>query len=149
MSTNNVYGDAPNERLFRELLTRYHYADAAGRDGIDETCRARQHSQLRCGARVRILRARSAPRRSLYLGGGRANSVSMFEAIAMVEEDDELQVVLGWFRAGTEGRPHLLNLKFAQANSNYPAWNVSRDFWTILETMIIFEREHLRSAGSG
>jgi CDP-paratose 2-epimerase len=37
MSTNKVYGDAPNEVEFVELETRWDYAD--GRDGIDETMR--------------------------------------------------------------------------------------------------------------
>jgi CDP-paratose 2-epimerase len=37
MSTNKVYGDAPNEVELVELETRWHYAD--GRDGIDETMR--------------------------------------------------------------------------------------------------------------
>jgi CDP-paratose 2-epimerase len=37
LSTNKVYGDAPNEVELVELPTRWDYAD--GRDGIDETCR--------------------------------------------------------------------------------------------------------------
>jgi CDP-paratose 2-epimerase len=39
MSTNKVYGDAPNEKPLRELETRYDFADPADYDGIDETCR--------------------------------------------------------------------------------------------------------------
>ncbi len=39
MSTNKVYGDAPNERALVELDTRWDYADAADHDGIDEGCR--------------------------------------------------------------------------------------------------------------
>ena len=44
MSTNKVYGDAPNEVPLVELETRWEYAD--DRDGIDETCRidATMHS---------------------------------------------------------------------------------------------------------
>lgn len=37
LSTNKVYGDAPNELELVELETRWDYAD--GRDGIDEGCR--------------------------------------------------------------------------------------------------------------
>lgn len=37
LSTNKVYGDAPNEVPLIELETRWEYAD--GRDGIDEMCR--------------------------------------------------------------------------------------------------------------
>ena len=39
MSTNKVYGDAPNERPLVERATRWEYADPADREGIDETCR--------------------------------------------------------------------------------------------------------------
>jgi CDP-paratose 2-epimerase len=39
LSTNKVYGDAPNELPLVELETRWDYADPAQREGIDETCR--------------------------------------------------------------------------------------------------------------
>lgn len=39
MSTNKVYGDAPNERAFLEMETRWDYADPADFNGIDEHCR--------------------------------------------------------------------------------------------------------------
>jgi len=39
LSTNKVYGDAPNELPLVELETRWDYADPADREGIDETCR--------------------------------------------------------------------------------------------------------------
>lgn len=39
MSTNKVYGDAPNELPLVELESRWDYADAAQHAGIDETCR--------------------------------------------------------------------------------------------------------------
>jgi CDP-paratose 2-epimerase len=39
MSTNKVYGDAPNELPLVELETRWDYADEEQREGIDETCR--------------------------------------------------------------------------------------------------------------
>lgn len=46
MSTNKVYGDAPNELALVELDTRWDYADPARREGIDERCRvdASMHS---------------------------------------------------------------------------------------------------------
>src|SRR5712691_10264663 len=46
LSTNKVYGDAPNELELVELETRWDYADPARREGIDETCRvdASMHS---------------------------------------------------------------------------------------------------------
>ena len=39
LSTNKVYGDAPNEIPVKELETRYDYARAEDYDGVDETCR--------------------------------------------------------------------------------------------------------------
>jgi CDP-paratose 2-epimerase len=39
LSTNKVYGDAPNELPLVELETRWDYADPAHHAGIDETCR--------------------------------------------------------------------------------------------------------------
>ena len=39
MSTNKVYGDAPNEKPLRETSTRYDYSDPTDYEGIDETCR--------------------------------------------------------------------------------------------------------------
>ena len=39
LSTNKVYGDAPNELPLVELETRWDYADPKQRNGIDETCR--------------------------------------------------------------------------------------------------------------
>jgi CDP-paratose 2-epimerase len=46
MSTNKVYGDAPNDLPLVELETRWDYADEADLEGIDETCRidATMHS---------------------------------------------------------------------------------------------------------
>jgi CDP-paratose 2-epimerase len=46
MSTNKVYGDAPNEVPLVESETRFDYADPKYRDGISETCRidASMHS---------------------------------------------------------------------------------------------------------
>jgi CDP-paratose 2-epimerase len=42
MSTNKVYGDAPNEYPLVEKATRYDYARPEDYDGIDETCRIDQ-----------------------------------------------------------------------------------------------------------
>lgn len=39
MSTNKVYGDAPNDIPLIELENRYDYAQPKDREGIDETCR--------------------------------------------------------------------------------------------------------------
>ena len=39
LSTNKVYGDAPNEKPMKELPSRYDYSDPADAEGIDEQCR--------------------------------------------------------------------------------------------------------------
>src|ERR1700719_4570399 len=39
LSTNKVYGDAPNEIPMKELDTRYDYARPEDYNGVDETCR--------------------------------------------------------------------------------------------------------------
>jgi CDP-paratose 2-epimerase len=50
MSTNKVYGDAPNELALVELPTRWEYADAAGYQGIDESMRIDQSKHSLFGA---------------------------------------------------------------------------------------------------
>jgi CDP-paratose 2-epimerase len=42
MSTNKVYGDAPNELPLKELETRWEYAEPENYNGIDENCRIDQ-----------------------------------------------------------------------------------------------------------
>jgi CDP-paratose 2-epimerase len=42
LSTNKVYGDAPNELPLAELETRWDYANSADYEGIPETCRIDQ-----------------------------------------------------------------------------------------------------------
>jgi CDP-paratose 2-epimerase len=39
MTTNKVYGNAPNEKPLLELETRFNFADPTDFDGIDENCR--------------------------------------------------------------------------------------------------------------
>jgi len=50
MSTNKVYGDAPNELPLQELDRRWEYADAADYDGISESCRIDQTMHSLFGA---------------------------------------------------------------------------------------------------
>lgn len=50
MSTNKVYGDAPNEIALVEAVTRYDYADAAYINGIPETFRIDQSKHSLFGA---------------------------------------------------------------------------------------------------
>jgi len=50
MSTNKVYGDAPNGRRLVELPTRWDYADEADRHGVAEDCRIDQSLHSLFGA---------------------------------------------------------------------------------------------------
>jgi CDP-paratose 2-epimerase len=50
MSTNKVYGDAPNELPLKELETRWEYADEKDRNGISETMRIDQSKHSIFGA---------------------------------------------------------------------------------------------------
>ena len=50
MSTNKVYGDAPNELPLRELNTRWEYARPEDYNGIGETCRIDQTTHSLFGA---------------------------------------------------------------------------------------------------
>jgi CDP-paratose 2-epimerase len=50
MSTNKVYGDAPNEIPLEERKTRWDYADGADQDGINETFRIDQSLHSLFGA---------------------------------------------------------------------------------------------------
>jgi len=50
MSTNKVYGDAPNELPLVELPTRWDYADPAYHQGVDETMRIDQSKHSLFGA---------------------------------------------------------------------------------------------------
>lgn len=50
MSTNKVYGDAPNELPLRETETRYDYAESSDYNGIDESCRIDQTMHSLFGA---------------------------------------------------------------------------------------------------
>lgn len=50
MSTNKVYGDAPNELALEELPTRWDYSDPSAFNGIDESCRVDQSKHSLFGA---------------------------------------------------------------------------------------------------
>ena len=50
MSTNKVYGDAPNETPLAELATRWDYARPEDQEGIDESCRIDQSEHSVFGA---------------------------------------------------------------------------------------------------
>jgi CDP-paratose 2-epimerase len=224
MSTNKVYGDAPNEKPMRETETRYDYADAADFDGIDENCRIDRtlhslfgaskvaadvyaqeygryfgmgvgifrggcltgpsHSGVELhgflsylvkvalsgqgytvfgykGKQVRdnihsvdVVRAfeefarNPKPGEVYNLGGGRANSISMLEAIARIEALTGKKI--SWTYSGQARKgDHICYISnLAKLKSHYPAWSVTRDLESMLKEMIAAEREQSQRVGA-
>jgi CDP-paratose 2-epimerase len=223
MSTNKVYGDAPNERRLRETPTRYDYADPADEDGIDETCRidrslhslfgaskvaadiyaqeygryfglkvgvfrggcltGPQHSGVELhgflsylvkvalaggsytifgykGKQVRdnlhshdVVRAfekfaeNPRPGEVYNLGGGRENSVSVLEAMALVEEMTGGKIARIYREQARKGDHICYISNLRKLKAHYPEWGVTRNLTTILEEMITVERRHASGVG--
>jgi CDP-paratose 2-epimerase len=219
MSTNKVYGDAPNELPLVELPTRWDYADPALHEGIDESLRidrsrhsifgankvaadvlvqeygryfgmrtgcfrggcltgpahsaAELHGFLaylvKCavegrpyriygykGKQVRdnlhahdVCRAfeefSQAPRPGeVYnLGGGRGNSVSVLEAIGLIEERTGRRIVWEYVEQARSGDHICYISNLAKLRAHYPSWTVTRSLSAILEEMC---RAGLRAA---
>lgn len=207
LSTNKVYGDAPNELPLVELETRFDYADPAQREGIDETCRidATMHSLFgasklaadvlvqeygryfgmptvcfrgapltgpnHSGAELHgflAYMARAAKEGRTYrifgykgkqvrdnihsydvctaimafaerpssaavynLGGGRANSVSLLEALARFEELVGRPVATEYLAEARRGDHICYISDLSRFRADYPEWEVSVDLDTI------------------
>ena len=218
MSTNKVYGDAPNEIPMRELETRYDYAEPADFEGIDENCRIDRSTHSLFGASkvaadiyaqeygryfgmaVGIFRggcltgpshsgvelhgflsyllkvalsgkpytifgykgkqvrdnihsfdvvrafeefARNPRPGEVYnLGGGRANSVSMLEAIARIEALTARKINWTYSETSRKGDHICYISNLAKLKSHYPGWSLTRSLDSILEEMVAAEREH-------
>ena len=218
MSTNKVYGDAPNEKPMRETETRYDYSDPADYEGIGETCRIDRtmhslfgaskvaadiyaqeygryfkmpvgifrggcltgpsHSGVELhgflsyllkvalsgksytvfgykGKQVRdnihsfdVVRAfeefaRNPRAGEVYnLGGGRANSISMLEAISRIEELTGQRINWAYSEQARKGDHICYISNLAKLKSHYPTWSLTRDLDSILEEMVAAEREH-------
>jgi CDP-paratose 2-epimerase len=218
MSTNKVYGDAPNEKPLRETETRYDYADPADFGGIDENCRIDRtlHSLFGAskaagdiyaqeygryfGMGVGIFRggcltgpshsgvelhgflsylmkvalsgrpytvhgykckqvrdtihsfdvvrafeefARNPRPGEVYnLGGGRDNSISMLEAIARIEALTERKINWTYSEQARKGDHICYISNLAKLKSHYPDWSVTRSLDSILDEMVVAEREH-------
>jgi CDP-paratose 2-epimerase len=212
MSTNKVYGDAPNELPLVELDTRWDYAREEDHDGIDESCRidASMHSLfgvskaaadlmvqeygryfgmhtacfrggcltgpnhrgvelhgflaylIKCGRegipytiigykgkQVRdqihsldVCRAMEAfhgnPRcGEVYnLGGGRANSVSVLEAVARVEQMFGTRMQTSYREQGRLGDHVCYITDLSKFRRDYPRWNISVSLDKIFENML-------------
>src|SRR5579864_3664151 len=224
MSTNKVYGDAPNEKPLTETPSRYDYADPADYEGIDENCRIDQtmhslfgaskvaadiyaqeygryfgigvgifrggcltgpsHSGVELhgflsyllkvalsgktytvfgykGKQVRdnihsfdVVRAfeefgrNPRPGEVYNLGGGRANSVSMLEAIARIEALTGKKINWTYSEQERKGDHICYISNLAKLKNHYPGWSVTRSLDSILEEMVDAEREHSQKTGT-
>jgi CDP-paratose 2-epimerase len=209
MSTNKVYGDAPNELALKELETRWEYADAEDYDGIDETMRidrckhslfgankvsadvlvqeygryfgmktacfrggcltgpahsaAELHGFLayfvKCAMenrRYRIFGYKGKQVRDnihsfdvcrafeefymnprcgeVYnLGGGRANSISVIEAIRMVEEATEKKMDTEYVDRNRIGDHICYISNLDKMKRHFPNWEITRDLKSIVD----------------
>jgi CDP-paratose 2-epimerase len=223
LSTNKVYGDAPNELPLVELETRWDYADAAQREGIDETCRvdmtmhslfgasklaadvlvqeygryfglptvcfrggcltgprhsgAELHGFLAYlarataegltyrifgykGKQVRdnihsfdvctaILAFAEQPRRAAVynLGGGRANSVSLVEAIARFEELLGAKLSTEYVEEARRGDHICYISDLSRFRSDYPGWELSVSLDDLFEELADAGRRFAGVAG--
>jgi CDP-paratose 2-epimerase len=224
MSTNKVYGDAPNEKPLRETETRYDYSAPADYEGIDETCRIDQtmhsvfgaskvaadiyaqeygryfgmgvgifrggcltgpsHSGVELhgflsyllkvalsgktytifgykGKQVRdnihsfdVVRAfeefarNPRPGEVYNLGGGRANSVSMLEAISKIEALTGRKINCTYSEQARKGDHICYISNLAKLKSHYPGWSLTRGLDSILEEMVAAEKGHGQHVGS-
>jgi CDP-paratose 2-epimerase len=212
LSTNKVYGDAPNELLLVELDTRWDYADPTQREGIDESMRidmtthslfgaskvaadvlvqeygryfgmptvcfrggcltgpnhsgAEQHGFLaylaravRDGLAYRIYGYKGKQVRdnlhshdvctavvafaerpssgAVYnLGGGRANSISVLEAIARFEELAGRQLETEYVEEPRRGDHVCYISDLSRFRRDYPEWEIEVGLDEILEQVI-------------
>jgi CDP-paratose 2-epimerase len=222
MSTNKVYGDAPNEKPLVETPLRYDYSDPADYDGIDENCRIDRTMHSLFGAskvaadiyaqeygryfqmRVGIFRggcltgpshsgvelhgflsyllkvALSGKSYTIFgykgkqvrdnihsfdvvrafeefalnprvgevynLGGGRANSVSMLEAISRIEALTGRKINWTYSEQARRGDHICYISNLAKLKNHYPGWGITRSLDSILVEMAGAERENTLKA---
>jgi CDP-paratose 2-epimerase len=216
MSTNKVYGDAPNEVALKELATRWDYARPEDYQGIGETCRIDQTTHSLFGAsktaadvvaqeygryfglKVGIFRggcltgpshsgvelhgflsylvkvamhgkpytifgykgkqvrdnihsydvislfdafARNPRPGEVYnLGGGRANSVSMLEAIDMIEQIAGKRIQHSYDDRNRVGDHICYISNLQKIKRDFPEWSVTISLPAMIEQMVVAER---------
>ena len=215
MSTNKVYGDAPNELPLVEKETRWDYALAADQEGIREDCRIDQtlhslfgaskvaadvmaqeygryfglntcilrggcltgpnhsgvelhgflsylvkvaysgkpytvfgykakqvrdniHSADVIGA-IEAFAAAPRPGEVYNIGGGRANSVSMLEAIARIEQLTGRKIHWSYSDQSRKGDHICYISDLTKFRAHYPQWTITRDLDSILREIVAAE----------
>jgi CDP-paratose 2-epimerase len=222
MSTNKVYGDAPNELPLKELPTRFDFADPEDHEGIAENCRIDQtlhslfgaskvaadvmaqeygryfgmnvgvfrggcltgpnHSGVQLhgflsylvkvamagdtytvfgykGKQVRdnihsfdVVRAAEEffrhprPGEVYNIGGGRANSVSILEAMAMIERMTGRKIRWAYRDEPRKGDHVCYISDLRKLRAHFPDWQLSCSLERILEEIIAAEKMQQASA---
>ena len=81
------------------------------------------------------------------LGGGRANSISMLEAIARIEALTGRKINWTYAEQARKGDHICYISNLQKLRSHYPAWEITRDLTGILDEMIAAERRHGTGVG--
>ncbi|PYT78281.1 MAG: NAD-dependent epimerase [Acidobacteria bacterium] len=220
LSTNKVYGDAPNEIPLKELEKRYDYARSEDYEGIDESCRIDRtlhslfgaskaaadlvaqeygryfkmnvgifrggcltgpaHSGVELhgflsylvkvtlrggmysvfgykGKQVRdnihsydVVRAleefaaNPRPGEVYNLGGGRANSISILEAIERIEQMSGKTLTWQYVEDARKGDHICYISNLGKFKRDYPNWKITRSLDRILEEIIASQRQQLK-----
>jgi CDP-paratose 2-epimerase len=224
LSTNKVYGDAPNEIPLRELEKRYDYARAEDFAGVTESCRIDQTLHSLFGAskaaadlvaqeygryfdmKVGIFRggcltgpshsgvemhgflsylvkvtlsderysvfgykgkqvrdnihshdvvmaieefaANPRPGEVYNLGGGRANSISMLEAIERIEQMTGRKLDWRYVDEARKGDHICYISNLGKFQSHYPNWKITRGLDAIFDEIIAAQRARLERAAA-
>ena len=219
LSTNKVYGDAPNEIPLVEMEKRFDYARAEDFEGVAETCRIDRTMHSLFGAskaaadlvaqeygryfkmKVGIFRggcltgpshsgvelhgflsylvkvalnggrysvfgykgkqvrdnihshdvvraieefaANPRPGEVYNLGGGRANSISMLEAIERIEQMIGRKLDWRYLDEARKGDHICYISNLAKFQNHYPNWKITRGLDSIFEEIITSQREQL------
>ncbi len=221
MSTNKVYGDAPNEIPLQELETRWDYASPEDYKGISENCRIDQTTHSLFGAsktagdiiaqeygryfgmKVGIFRGgcltgpshsgvelhgflsylvKVAVQKKTYtifgykgkqvrdnihsldviaafeafaknprlgevynLGGGRGNSVSILEAIDLIEQAAGTKVDFVYNEKNRVGDHICYISDLTKLKTHFPGWDITINLAAMIEQMVGFEKQRLRT----
>ncbi len=222
MSTNKVYGDAPNELSLDELETRWDYADAENANGISETMRIDQSKHSLFGASkvaadvltqeygryfnmptaafrggcltgpnhsgvqlhgfmsylVKVAVARNTytifgykgkqvrdqihshdviaafeafiesprPGEVYNLGGGKANSASILESMALIEGITQEPVNYEYSEQNRIGDHICYYTDLSKLKNHYPNWDITRSLGDIVDELVEFELQKTGAA---
>lgn len=221
MSTNKVYGDAPNEVPLVELASRWDYKNDADFNGIDETCRIDRSTHSVFGASktaadimaqeygryfglkvgvfrggcltgashsgvklhgflsylvktivgrqrytifgykgkqvrdnihsldvIRLFEAFSADPKAgeVYnMGGGRENSISVLEAITLIEKISGIEADIAYSDQNRHGDHICYISDLGKIKRDFPDWHLTYDLQRIIEEMVDAELARIKT----